>query len=140
MFHPMGSVAATCSGQRHFVSDDLPDEEVSAKNWRLSRNSPSCTLNSQSGSFPPAQCSGLLQTLINLFHPMGSVAATCSGQRHFVSDDLPDEEVSAKNTKLFNWHPVSFPYQGNGPIRPTAQDTESKSWFFSVSDHPGRQR
>jgi hypothetical protein len=34
-----------------------------------------------------------------MFHPMGSVAATCSGQRHFVSDDLPDEEVSAKNTK-----------------------------------------
>ncbi|CAP96957.1 hypothetical protein E8E15_003004 [Penicillium rubens] len=34
-----------------------------------------------------------------MFHPMGSVAATCSGQRHFVSDDPPDEEVSAKNTK-----------------------------------------
>ncbi|KAJ5249883.1 hypothetical protein N7489_000293 [Penicillium chrysogenum] len=34
-----------------------------------------------------------------MFHPMGSVAATCSGQRHFVSDDPPHEEVSTKNTK-----------------------------------------
>jgi hypothetical protein len=34
-----------------------------------------------------------------MFHPMGSVAATCSGQRHFVSDDPPHEEFSTKNTK-----------------------------------------
>lgn len=39
MFHPMGSVAATCSGQRHFISDDLSDEDISAKNMKQADNS-----------------------------------------------------------------------------------------------------
>ncbi|KAJ5200731.1 hypothetical protein N7491_008462 [Penicillium cf. griseofulvum] len=34
-----------------------------------------------------------------MFHPMGSVVATCSGQRHFVSDDSSDEDIPAENTK-----------------------------------------
>ncbi|OQE44422.1 hypothetical protein PENCOP_c002G08093 [Penicillium coprophilum] len=34
-----------------------------------------------------------------IFHPMGSVVATCSGQRHFVSDDSSDEDIPATNTK-----------------------------------------
>ncbi|KAJ5195803.1 hypothetical protein N7449_006282 [Penicillium cf. viridicatum] len=39
MFHPMGSVVATCSGQRHFVSDDSSDEDISAKNIKQADNS-----------------------------------------------------------------------------------------------------
>ncbi|KAJ5965116.1 uncharacterized protein N7479_004992 [Penicillium vulpinum] len=39
MFHPMGSVVATCSGQRHFDSDDSSDEETSAKNIEQVDNS-----------------------------------------------------------------------------------------------------
>jgi hypothetical protein len=34
-----------------------------------------------------------------IFHPMGSVAATCSGQRHLVSGDSSDEDIPVKNNK-----------------------------------------
>ncbi|KAJ6118589.1 hypothetical protein N7471_013209 [Penicillium samsonianum] len=39
MFHPMGSVVATCSGQRHFVSNDSSDEDIPAKNTEQADNS-----------------------------------------------------------------------------------------------------
>lgn len=37
-----------------------------------------------------------------MFHPMGSVVATCSGQRHFVSDDSSDEEIQMKDKQADN--------------------------------------
>ena len=39
MFHPMGSVVATCSGQRHFASDDSSDEDISAESIKQADNS-----------------------------------------------------------------------------------------------------
>ncbi|KAJ5506869.1 hypothetical protein N7453_005826 [Penicillium expansum] len=39
---------------------------------------------------------------VQCFTPMGSVVATCSGQRHFVSDDSSDEEIQMKDKQADN--------------------------------------
>lgn len=53
-----------------------------------------------SGNIQDAQCLCMTDAVTStLFHPTGSVVATCSGQRHLVSDDSSDEDIPVKNIK-----------------------------------------